>query len=94
MDEESPPSENFEVEESVSSLMTLLKQAGMEKELANMKESYLKGVKPLTTYKELQRELELLEGGDLPFTKKTSASVGNAQSRNLRSRCRSRIWRT
>ena len=64
-----PPSENFEVEESVSSLMTLLKQAGMEKELANMKESYLKGVKPLTTYKELQHELELLEGGDLPFTK-------------------------
>jgi len=64
-----PPSENFELPESVRSLMSLLDQAGMERELANLKESYLKGVKPLTTYKELQRELELLNGGDLPFTK-------------------------
>ena len=64
-----PPSENFELEESVSSFMTLLEQAGMERELANLKESYLKSVKPLTDYDELQRELTLLEGGDLPFTK-------------------------
>ena len=50
-------------------LQPFLDQAGMERELANLKESYLKGVKPLTTYKELQRELELLEQGGLPFTK-------------------------
>ena len=41
----------------------------MERELANLKESYLKGVKPLSTFKELQGELGLLNGGDLPFTK-------------------------
>lgn len=64
-----PPSENFELPESVRYLMSLLDQAGMERELANLKESYLKGVKPLTTYDELQRELVLLERSDLPFTR-------------------------
>lgn len=64
-----PPSENFELPESVRSLMFLLEQAGMERELANMKESYLKGIKPLTSYDELQRELVLLERSDLPFTR-------------------------
>jgi len=64
-----PPSENFELPESVRYLMSLLDQAGMERELANLKESYLKGVKPLTTYEGLQRELVLLERSDLPFTR-------------------------
>ena len=41
----------------------------MERELANLKESYLKGLKKLTTFDELQREFELLEGNDLPFTR-------------------------
>ena len=64
-----PPSENFELPDSVRSLMSLLEQAGMERELANMKESYLKGIKPLTSYDDLQRELVLLERSDLPFTR-------------------------
>ena len=64
-----PPSENFELPESVRYLMSLLNKAGMERELANLKESYLKGVKPLTTYDGLQRELVLLERSDLPFTR-------------------------
>lgn len=64
-----PPSENFELPESVRYLMSLLDQAGMERELANLKESYLKGVKPLTTYDGLHRELVLLERSDLPFTR-------------------------
>ena len=64
-----PPSDNFELPESVHSLMSLLEKTGMERELANLKESYLKGVKPLTTYEELQRELDLLESGNLPFSK-------------------------
>ena len=34
-----------------------------------MKESYLKGIKPLTSYDDLQRELVLLERSDLPFTR-------------------------
>ncbi len=64
-----PPSENFDLHESVSSLMTLLEKTGMERELANLKESYLKSVKPLKAYEELHRELEVLEGGNLPFTR-------------------------
>lgn len=64
-----PPSENFELPESVRSLMALLETAGMERELANLKELYLKGAKPLTTFDELQRELALLETSDLPFTR-------------------------
>jgi hypothetical protein len=63
-----PPSENFELPESVRSLMSLLERAGMERELANLKESYLKGLGKLTTFDELQSEFELLEGNDLPFT--------------------------
>jgi len=64
-----PPSENFELPESVRSLMSLLEKTGMEKELANLKESYLKGLGKLTTFDELQSEFELLEGNDLPFTR-------------------------
>ena len=64
-----PPSENFDLHESVSSLMALLEKTGMDRELANLKESYLKSVKPLKTYEELQHELEILEGGNLPFTR-------------------------
>ena len=70
MDEESPPLRKFQLPESVRSLMFLLEQAGMERELANLKESYLKGIKPLTSYDELQRELVLLERSDLPFTRR------------------------
>ena len=64
-----PPSDNYELPESVRSLMSLLEKTDMERELANLKESYLKGLKKLTTFDELQREFELLEGNDLPFTR-------------------------
>jgi hypothetical protein len=64
-----PPSDNFELPESVRSLMSLLEKTDMETELANLKESYLKGLKKLTTFDELQREFEVLEGNDLPFTR-------------------------
>ena len=63
------PSENFELPESVRSLMSLLEKNGMEKDLANLKESYLKGLGILTSFDELRREFELLEGSDLPFTR-------------------------
>jgi hypothetical protein len=62
-------SDNFELPESIRSLMVLLETAGMERELANLKESYLKGLEKLTTYEDLQREFEILEGNDLPFTR-------------------------
>lgn len=64
-----PPSKNFELPDSVRSLMSLLEKTGMEKELANLKESYLKGLGKLTTFDELQSEFELLERNDLPFTR-------------------------
>lgn len=64
-----PPSDNFELPESVRSLMTLLEKTNMDRELANLKESYLKRLKKLTTFDELQSEFELLEGNDLPFTR-------------------------
>ena len=63
-----PASENFELPESIRSLMSLLQAAGMEKELANLKESYLKGLGKLTTFDELQSEFNLLEGKNLAFT--------------------------
>lgn len=63
------PSENFELPMPIRSLMSLLVTTGMEMELANLKEAYLKGLSPLTTFDELQREFELLEGSDLPFTR-------------------------
>ena len=64
-----PPSENFELPESMRALMTLLETAGMKKELANLKESYLKGLDLLSTFDELQREFEILQRSDLPFTR-------------------------
>ena len=64
-----PPSVNFELPESVRTLMSLLEKTAMEKELANLKESYLKGLGTLTSFDELRHEFELLGGSDLPFTR-------------------------
>ena len=63
------PQDGFSFPESMLSLMSLLEQAGMARELANLKESYLKRLEKLTTFDEFVNEVKMLEGGDMPFTR-------------------------
>lgn len=63
-----PKSPNFELPESIVSLMTLLDSAGMAKELAELKKSYLGDLDKLVSYADLQTELAIAGDKTSPFT--------------------------
>ena len=63
-----PKSPQFELPESMLSLMAVLDSAGMEKELIDFKKSYLGGLNKLASYAELQVELGIAGDEESPFT--------------------------
>jgi DNA-binding MarR family transcriptional regulator len=63
-----PKSPQFELPESMVSLMTILDSAGMEKELGDLKNSYLDGLEKLTSYADLQTELAIVGNETSPLT--------------------------
>jgi hypothetical protein len=63
-----PKSPQFELPESMVSLMAVLDSAGMEKELVDLKNSYLGGLDKLASYADLQVELVIAGDEDSPFT--------------------------
>ena len=63
-----PKSPNFELPESIVSLMKLLDSAGMAKELAELKKSYLGDLDKLVSFADLETELAIAEDEKSPFT--------------------------
>jgi len=63
-----PKSPQFELPDSMVSLMAVLDSAGMEKELIDLKKSYLGGLDKLVSYPDLQVELGIAGNDDSPFT--------------------------
>ena len=63
-----PKSSQFELPESMVSLMAVLDSAGMEKELADLKKSYLGELDKLVSYVDLQTEFAIAGDETSPFT--------------------------